>query len=242
MKRARRREDDKCRQINCCVGRRISAVDLYRFYVFASVVKHRNVTKAAQELHITQPAVSQHLRLLQQRFGPLLHKNGRGLELTERGQAFYRSIQLILAQVDALEKEYGLEHFSEEAMTLRVGSSYAPATSVLPSLLAAFKKQCSRSDIQLRVSNSPTIQELVRTSELDLAVVTNPAPMESVQMEPFKTFELCFFVSSAHPLASSKTVSVEALARYPLIIGRAKKARSRTAEPVEQHRRKQGEV
>ncbi len=70
----------------------------------------------------------------------------------------------------------------------------------------------------------------MRNSDFDLAVVTNPTPTDALQMEAFKTFHLSFFVSSTHPLASLKTVSVEMLARYPLIIGRVKKARSRSDE------------
>jgi DNA-binding transcriptional LysR family regulator len=100
----------------------------------------------------------------------------------------------------------------------------------VPSVLAAFKELYPPTDIQLRVSNSPNIQELVASSEVDLAVVTNPSPADSLEMEPFKTFRICFFVSPAHPLAASKHVTGQMLARYPLVIGRAKKARSRTDE------------
>ncbi len=205
-------------------------MDLYRFQLLAGVVKHRTVTKAAQELHISQPALSQQLKLLQERFGSLLHKRGRGVELSKRGEAFYKRIQPILAEIESVRWEYELRPFSQTGTVLRIGSSYGPATSLLPSVVNAFKREYPATEIHLRVLNSPDTEELLKNSELDLAVVTNPIPTESIQMEPFKTFQICLFASSTHPLAQESEIPIETLENYPLVIGRAKKARGRTDE------------
>jgi DNA-binding transcriptional LysR family regulator len=205
-------------------------MNLHQVRIFVSVAKHLNETKAATELHLSQSALSRHLTALQDQLGPLFNKNGRGLELSERGEAFYKRIQPILAELEAVAKEYGLKNVSEKPMTLKIGSSYGPATSLLPYVVNAFKHEYPTIEVHLRVLNSPDTQELIKNSALDLAVVTNPTPTDSVQMEPFKTFQICFFASSTHALATRKEISIEALARYPLVIGRAKKARSRTDE------------
>jgi DNA-binding transcriptional LysR family regulator len=203
---------------------------LDHFRLFASVFRHRSITKAARELHLTQPVVSQHLKALQEQFGCLLRKSGRGIEVTERGEALYNDIAPILARIDSVERKYTLQRGSEKFKPVLLGSSHGPATIVLPPVLSAFKRQNPTVDIQFRVSNSPDMQELVVNSEVDVAVITNPAPLASLVMEPFKTFQLCFFVSQDHPLASARDISVEMVAQYPLVIGRAKKARSRVDE------------
>lgn len=104
-------------------------------------------------------------------------------------------------------------------LPLKIGSSYGPATSLLPSVVSVFKREYPTTEIHLRVLNSPDTQELLNNSELDLAVVTNPIPAESIQMEPFKTFQICFFALSTHALAQETEIPIEALEGYPLVIG-----------------------
>lgn len=209
---------------------RVQNVNLDQVRTFAAVAEHGNESKAAQKLHLSQSALSHHLKDLQEQFGKLFKRNSRGLELTKRGEALFNEITPILAGFDSVQRKYDVTAGSEDVKALSVGSSYGPATSLMPSVLAAFKERHPPTDIQLRVSNSPDIQELITSSEVDLAVVTNPSPADSLVMEPFKTFRICFFVSPAHPLAASQAVTGQMLARYPLVIGRAKKARSRTDE------------
>jgi DNA-binding transcriptional LysR family regulator len=72
------------------------------------------------------------------------------------------------------------------------------------------------------------MQNLVVKSKVELAVITNAAPSPELDIEPFKTFQLCFFVAAHHPLAKAKQISPEALTGYPLVTGRTKVARSRT--------------
>jgi DNA-binding transcriptional LysR family regulator len=189
-----------------------------------------SVTKAAQELNLSQPVVSQHLKALQGQYGSFFKKNGRGLELTRNGEAFYRDIQAILGQIDVLDAKYTVKAESEGSKPLRIGGSFGPATSVLPSLLVRFKRNHPSIEIDFMVRNSPDMQDLLAQSQLDVAVITNYVPAASLEMEPFKTFRLCFFVASDHPLAGTKQVSAEALARYPLICGRGNKTHGRTNE------------
>ena len=211
---------------------------LHRFKIFASVAKHRNETKAAQELHLSQSALSRHLAALQGQCGLLFRKNGRGLEITERGEAFYNEIGPILERIASLEKKYALKGGLEKVKSVLVGSSHSPATLLLPATLWAFKREYPNIGFEFRVSSSSAIQELIVNGDLDLAVITNPSPLESLEMEPFTSFELCVFVSHDHVLAAAREVSVETLARYPLVIRESGRARSRTDEVLSSIRAK----
>jgi DNA-binding transcriptional LysR family regulator len=204
-------------------------VSLHQYRILASVAKYGSETKAAHELHLSQPALCQHLKDLQERLGTLLTRNGHGIELTERGEALLDEITPLLAGIDSVEKKFSFKpgSDSEKAQPVLLGSSHAPATNILPAALWAFKRENPAVEIAFRVSNSPEIQDLVVNGDLDLAVISNPVPLKSLVMEPFKNFELCFFVSRDHPLAGAREISAKSLARYPLVIGRASKVRSR---------------
>ncbi len=119
-------------------------VNFHQVKIFSSVAKHLSETKAAQELHLSQSALSRHLTALQDQFGALFNKNGRGLELTARGAEFYSEIQPILARINALDQKYGAKIETQIPKQVLVGSSYGPATSVLPSVAAAFKVSIPR--------------------------------------------------------------------------------------------------
>jgi DNA-binding transcriptional LysR family regulator len=172
--------------------------------------------------------VSQHLKTLQEQYGTLFKRNGRGLELTEHGESFRNKIAVLLTHIESVEKEYGSRASAEKYTPLCVGGSYGPSIAVLPSVVTLFKRHHPRVEVDFRVRNSPAMQNLVMASKVELAVITNPAPSRAITMEPFRPFQLCFFVAADHPLAKAKQVSAETLTRYPLVTGRTKIARSRT--------------
>lgn len=205
-------------------------MNLHRFRVFTCVAKHRSVSKASRELHLSQSALSQHLKVLQEQFGNLFKRNGRGLELTSRGEALYHEVRPILTQFDAAESKYSIATHAEKSKPVRVGASHGPGTLALPSLISSYMRLHPSVEIDLKVRNSSDMQDCVINGELDLAVITNPAPTASLEMEPFKTFRLCLFVSAHHPLARARHVSAEVLAKYPLVSGREQRVRSRTDE------------
>jgi DNA-binding transcriptional LysR family regulator len=204
---------------------------LHGLQLFVSIAKEGSITKVSKTLRVSQPSVSQQLKRLQDEFGvALFTKNKRGLELTEHGKVILGDVESITAQVDALKAKYSGKNTAQGTRSLTIGGSQGPATSFLPLLLTLFKRSWPSAGIELKVCNSPDMQDLVVNSQVDLAVITNPVPTPSLEMEPFKEFQLCFFVAAHHPLAATEEVSPETLDKYPFIIGRGKAARSRTDE------------
>src|SRR5688500_1223178 len=107
---------------------------LHQLEVFASIVRSLNVTKASKDLHSSQSALSQHLKAIREQFGKLTEKQGRHIEITDRGQAFFLDIEPILSQVAAVRKKYGLG----PAAMLSLGATLAPSCSVFPALIERF--------------------------------------------------------------------------------------------------------
>ena len=80
---------------------------LHQLKIFESVARHLNVTRASQELHMSQPAVSQQLKLLEQQCDArFIVRIGQGMELTERGRAFLDAIRSIVAQAEKIESTF----------------------------------------------------------------------------------------------------------------------------------------
>ena len=146
-----------------------------------AVAKYLNFTKAAQELHISQPSVFRQFKLLEQDYGLKLYKKiGRGIELTQTGKLFIRYAKEVLLQVENLDKEFRRSPSVTNGASLKIGGSYGPSVAFLPSLLAAFKRSHSEVHPTLRSGNSRMIERMVLDSEVDIGLVTHPAASSSL--------------------------------------------------------------
>lgn len=139
---------------------------------FAAVAEHLNISRAALALHLSQPAVSGQLRLLQEEFGePLYLRDGRGVRLTTTGEqlAAYAA-RLRDTWRDALTFRDALRGL--ERGTLRIGASTTPASYRLPYLVAAFHRRYP--DVKLETANGNTTDVVAMLGDLDIALVEGP--------------------------------------------------------------------
>src|SRR5437867_11117058 len=118
-----------------------------QFTAFATIAKHMNITRAAQALHISQPSLSKHLKLLEEDYRiRLFSRNGKGIQLTRDGTEFLTQIDPILAQLKNIEARYLNVSREQQAGPLRVGGTYGPSSNILPSLLAVYRKNHPKVD------------------------------------------------------------------------------------------------
>ena len=186
--------------------------------IFVAVAKHLSVTRAAEELHISQPSVSQQLKLLEESCGVKLYKMmGRKIELTEKGRLFLNEATAILAQVKNLERLGSRPiHKGEESLT--IAGSHTPSMSVLPLLAAIFKQTHPNTQITLCSGTSPAIEEMVLKHEVDIAWIGYPSHSPMVIYEPFRKQKLAVFAQAKHPLGKKSKLTLNELARFPLTI------------------------
>ncbi len=210
---------------------------LHQLEIMLSVVKHLSFSKAANEHHISQPAVSLHIRLLEEECGVKLHKkNSKGIELTEAGLKFIDSAKEILSLVGNLKNNLRGPSSTEKALPLRIGGSESPSITFLPSVIAAFKK--TRPDIQLFLQSEETgvLEQMVLNFEIEIALVTNPSYYGSLVYEPYRKESVLAFVSPRHPLAEKKEVSLANLVKESLVIRRGKTSPSMTEKFIKEVR------
>ena len=137
-------------------------MSLDHFTVFATVAKQRSVTLASEVLHITQPAVTKQLKLLEKRYRAKLYtKGGKGIRLTDEGRIFLRNVRAILRQHERLEQRLAGSLVRAENRSLTVGGSYSPSASFLPSLLAGFEKSRPNVHLNLRTDNRLAVERMV---------------------------------------------------------------------------------
>src|SRR3954454_20090344 len=147
-------------------------MDTRQLAAFVAVVERRSFSQAAEQLGVTQPAVSLQIRSLEKRLGlQLLDRSGRRVEPTEAGRRLFRSAQRLLAVEEQLLAELGDEAEGELHGRLEIGASTGPGGTVLPVVLAEFQEQHPAVHVALSVSDTQRVIEQVSRRELELGVV-----------------------------------------------------------------------
>ena len=192
---------------------------LKQFMIFAAVARHLNVTRASQELHVSQPSVSQHLKLLEENYKvKLFHKSKRGIVLTGPGNLLLTKIIPILTLVDELGRIFVNGSKDSEVDSLVIGGTYGPSALLLPSLMAIFQRNYPRVELILRSANRPSMERLVLSSEVDIALVTGRPTSSNLIVEPYRKEKLVAFVARNHVVANKRELSLVDFARVPLVI------------------------
>jgi DNA-binding transcriptional LysR family regulator len=193
-------------------------MDTRQLAAFCAVVDRKSFSLAAEQLGVTQPAVSLQIRSLEKRLGQrLLDRSGRRVEPTEAGQRLYRSAQRLLAIEEQLLEEVAGEGDGELKGRLEIGCSTGPGATVLPLLLCQFQEANPGVAISLSVNDTQHVIDLVANRELELGVVGAATRHRGVSFEPFFRDEVVLAVPPDHRFAG-KTIGLEALRAETLIL------------------------
>jgi DNA-binding transcriptional LysR family regulator len=191
---------------------------LYQLRIFQAVARHLNITQASQELHASQPAVSQQLKLLEEHYGAgFFVRHSHGVKLTDKGQAFLKAVTPVLSRLEDIERRFKENETTKNSHCLAIGGSRNVAVRVLPRLLKAFRDSHPSVGFILDANESPVIERHLLNSELDLAVITNPSHVSGLIYEPFDRMEVVAFCIPSNPLAG-QTLSLKKLAEQPLVL------------------------
>jgi DNA-binding transcriptional LysR family regulator len=193
-------------------------MDTRQLAAFCAVVERRSFSQAAEQLGVTQPAVSLQIRSLEKRLGTqLLDRSGRRVEPTEAGNRLYRSAQRLLAMEEQLLADLGDEAEGELAGRLEIGASTGPGGTVLPVVLAEFQQMHPGVHVALAVSDTQHVVEQVARREVELGVVGASRRHRGVVFEPFFRDQVVLAVPRGHRFAG-KTVTLEQLKGEPLVL------------------------
>lgn len=188
-----------------------------RLHVFFSVARLLSFTKAAESLHMTQPAVTFQVRQLEEHFNTrLFDRTHNRISLTEAGQKVYEYAERIFQLYNELENSVR-ELTGEISGILILGASTTIAEYMLPSLLGDFKAKYPDVNIRLKVSNTDGIVSMVEHNVIDLGVVEAPVANKNLAVETCRMDSLVAIVPLNHPLAGHEKIKLSEIVEYPYI-------------------------
>lgn len=199
---------------------------------FAAVVREGGVGAAAHSLHLTQPAVSNQLRKLQESVGEALYRRaGRGIELTGAGRRLYEEAQR-LANVLAAAENVADSLSAAETGLVRIAASQTLGAYLLPAVIAAFRNYAPGIEVELESHNSRRVFELLSSCDIGLVEGASSLPLPpNRQAEQLGRDEIVAVLRNDDPLAQRRALSPAQLAAQALIW---RESGSGTRERIEQ--------
>jgi DNA-binding transcriptional LysR family regulator len=193
-------------------------MDVRQLEMFRAVAEEGAFTRAADRLHVSQSAISRQIQLLEVELGTmLLHRTGRGVSLTSHGELLLttanrinREIQDAVSQIsDTLALQRGL---------LSLGGGMTVSLYILPKLLRKFRSLYKNVDLRIRTGEADFLLRLLRTGQVDLALLTLPIVADDLEVRPVLKEEMVVVTSGNHALTRTRTIEPKSLRRYPFVL------------------------
>jgi DNA-binding transcriptional LysR family regulator len=191
-------------------------MDIHHLRVFASVFKNRSFSKASEELHLTQPTISNHIKALEDEFEcKLFDRLGRTILPTKEAEVLYSHSMELIERTNNLREAVGLIK-KDISGKLIIGASTIPGVYLLPGFMSEFRKKFPSISFQILISDSKGIIENISRHELLLGIVGAKLGNEHIKYMPFIEDEL-IVVSSPH-LSKNRIMTLQELLKFPLVL------------------------
>jgi DNA-binding transcriptional LysR family regulator len=194
-------------------------MDIAALTAFAEIVDTGSFSQAAQNLHLTQPAISKRIAKLEQALGtPLLDRIGRHIKPTEAGTELLGHSKKIFADISQAERAIR-EMSSEVSGNLHIATSHHIGLHRLPPILKTFSDRYPSVKMQIEFTDSEKAHTLVSDGDVELAIITL-ALEENNQLKSTELWPdpLIVMAATTHPLATVKNLSLVELAKYPCVL------------------------
>jgi DNA-binding transcriptional LysR family regulator len=187
------------------------------FRVFRDLVESQSFSKAAQMNDITQSAVSQQVRAMEERFHvPLIERSSKRFALTREGELLYETSKEIITHYDSLQHHLD-EMRNVVSGNIRVCTVYSIGLHELPPYLKKFLKEFPNVNIHVEYRRSNQVYDEVLDGTSDLGMVAFPTQKKGLKIDAFKKDRLVVICSPHHPLAAKKELEITDLAPHKYI-------------------------
>jgi len=185
--------------------------------VFEAVARNLSFSRAAEELHLTQPAVSMQIKQLEESAGlPLFEQLGKKIFLTEAGRELFHYARTIAQQLNEAEAVLTeLKGLKRGKLNISVVST---ANYFAPQLLAVFCRRHENVTLSLNVANRESLLHQLADNEMDMAIMGQPPEGLDIEFAPFMENPLVVIASPSHPLASERGIAPQRLADETFIV------------------------
>ena len=192
-------------------------ITIRQIKAFESVARNLSFSRAAEDLHLTQPAVSMQIKQMEDQAGlPLFFHLGKRISLTEAGELMLRHTRVILADLKAAEKSFESLKVGD-LQRLRVGL-VTSGSSLFPHLISGFMQGKAWLDLDMNVRSRDQLIALLHTEQIDLAVVIHAPDDPRIVAEAFAPNPFILVCSPTHPLAHERDIPYSRIAAERLIV------------------------
>jgi LysR family transcriptional regulator, nitrogen assimilation regulatory protein len=199
----------------------LKSVDLKQLEYFVRVAEFGSFSKAAAALRLPQPSLSRHVRKLELGLRQtLFERTGRGVQLTDEGRHFYEHAMAILQLVSRAQDDVETQR-GKAVGRVAVGMPPSIGRQLTPGLIESFKRQCPQARLSVVEGLSTHLMEWIATGRLDLALLLNPDPHESITTTPLLDEALCLVTrpgKSRRITAERQPMALRDLPRFALIL------------------------
>lgn len=174
-----------------------------------TVYQEESITRAAEKLHMTQPATSLAIREMEEYYHTkLFERSGRGIRVTSAGTRLYPSAARLLSLYDEMDAE--MKNWDTSGR-LRIGSSISIGSCILPQLINRFSKKYPELELYVKVDSSDVIEQNILENHLDFALIEGSVHSEKLNSSVFLDDELVPVCSRFHPLAGAEDIELDSL-------------------------------
>jgi DNA-binding transcriptional LysR family regulator len=190
----------------------------YRDSVFMSVAENLSFSKAANDLNISQPAVTRHIKELEERYKTnLFERKSNKIYLTKAGEKVYNAFKEIAQQYRNLDFEIGQMHDNISG-EFKIGASSTISQYIIPKVIASFHKRYPKIQIYLMNGNSFEMEKLLLDNQVDIALVENHSSQVSIRYKDFLDDELIVVTGKNSVYAKRETITKDDLLQIPIVL------------------------
>ena len=195
-------------------------IDFELYRIFYVVANHGNITRASEELNISQPAISKAIKNLEEQLGgQLFVRTKRGVVLTEEGQEFYIYIKQAIEYINNAENKF-TELMNLETGRIKIGISTTLTKEFLLPYLEQFHSLYPKIEIQITTSMTSSLIQNLKNGFLDLVILNlnRKTYGSDIKIIKCKKIQDCFVVNKKHQKLIDKEISLKEIRNYPLIL------------------------
>ena len=190
----------------------------YKLKVFFTVANRLSFSKAAEELHITQPAVTRHIKQIEEHFNQkLFERLGNSIKLTEAGTLFLEHGKTILENYRSLQFDMNALIDETEGI-LKIAASTTFAQYILPAALSEFHEKFPKVKVLLLNRNTEDVEHAILDKTAELGFTEGQYRNREISYHEFLKDEIVLVVANGHPLFNSRPMSLETLCKEPIVL------------------------
>jgi len=190
-------------------------MDIHQLKIFISVFKNKSFSKAAKELFLTQPTISEHIKTIEEELNSkLFDRIGKSIIPTTEAEMLYDHAVRIIEKVEKLKDD--LQKIkSTPSGNLHIAASSIPGTYILPKLISSFKNIYPDISIQISISDSKSVLDSLLSGQIFLGIVGTKLHQSKIEYTPFMNDEL---VIASPDFINESFIEPEEILRYPFIM------------------------